>query len=97
MTTTDTQTFIDELRTQLSNAPEGVDTAAIEAFGRGLRERLAMHATGAFAPRAGDHVIVTTGRFGGPGATRIEGRSLAEAFGDWYFERPGETVLIEAP
>lgn len=73
------------------------DTAAIEAFGRGLRERLAMHATGAFAPRAGDHVIVTTGRFGGPGATRIEGRSLAEAFGDWYFERPGETVLIEAP
>ena len=31
MTTTDTQTFIDELRTQLSNAPDGVDTATIEA------------------------------------------------------------------
>ena len=31
MATTNTQTFIDELRTQLTNAPEGVDTAAIEA------------------------------------------------------------------
>ena len=31
MTTTDTQTFLDELRTRLSNAPDGVDTATIEA------------------------------------------------------------------
>ena len=31
MTTTDTQTFLDGLRTQLSNAPDGVDTATIEA------------------------------------------------------------------
>ena len=31
MTTTDTQTFLDGLRTQLSNAPDGVDTSTIEA------------------------------------------------------------------
>ena len=31
MATTDTQTFLDGLRTQLSNAPDGVDTSTIEA------------------------------------------------------------------
>lgn len=75
----------------------GGDPEAVDAFGRGVRERLREYADGAFAPRARDHVIVTTDRFGGARATRIEGRSLEEVFDGWRRGTSDDHVVIEAP
>lgn len=50
--------------------------------------------SGAFGTATGQHVMIETDQFN---AYRVSGLSFADVLGNWYFNRPGPKVVIDAP
>lgn len=70
------------------------DLAQRDAFAAGVRDLFARKVAAGFSPRAGFHVIVDTPRWNS-GEVRIEGRTMADVVGNWYFGRSGPTKVVE--
>ena len=62
-----------------------------EQAGAAIRALLAP-LPGAFSPSDGFHIILNDPRFN---AQEIDGHTMADVLGNWYFGRPGPTNLIE--
>lgn len=69
------------------------DRAQVEAFGAEIRSILEAM-TGAFSPRSSQHVCLNTDCFY---SYEIDGYTMAEVLGNWYFDRPGPKMVIEHP
>ena len=59
--------------------------------GAAIRDLLAPR-PGAFSPNAGFHIILNDPRFN---RTAVDGHTMAEVLGNWYFGRTGPTNVIE--
>jgi len=80
--------FVDAIRQTSDNA-----NADVDAISAGIRELLADW-DGVFSPNVNRHILLNEARFN---LTKIEGRTMAETLGNWYFNREGPTNLISQP
>lgn len=72
----------------------GADPAAdLPAISAGIRELLSDW-EGVFSPNAIRHIIINEARFN---RQMIDGYTMAQALGNWYFGRSGPVSLIEMP
>lgn len=81
------------LESQLIDLKAPSDQALRDAFAAGVRDLFARKIAAGFSPRAGFHVILDTPRWNS-GEVTIEGRTMAEVVGNWYFGRSGPVKLV---
>lgn len=90
----DTPTFfIQDQRDPKNIDPLNGDQERARRLAEVLRTTFAS-APGAFIPREGIHIYLNGNRFN---RVEIEGHTLAETLGNWYFARGGPTTLIDQP
>jgi len=65
----------------------------LPAIGEATRPLLEQQ-DGVYSPIQGRHIILNTNRFS---RFRFAGHTMAEVFGNWYFDRDGPTVSIQYP
>lgn len=69
------------------------DRSLIEKFATDVANILKSQ-SGAFGTRKRQHVMIETDEFN---SYRVEGLTFAQVLGNWYFNRSGPKVVVEAP
>lgn len=75
----------------VNNLKDPDQLAFTKGYAQALDANLQAFPDALFAPADGIHTILASGRFT---TAEIDGTSLAQAFGNWYFHRSGPTKLI---